>query len=134
MAADENMTALVAVDRGLYGRAELFFSERGTDIRTEVERFLRESLGDERGPKGLPDDPDMNLAARLRCCRDRREADALFDGEGISDRERRIYLLQLCMGFDTSLAFGERPSSIDDEYEFELAIFEEGSWRDFRDM
>lgn len=65
---------------------------------------------------------------RLYLCTEKSQIDTVFKEASISQPLEKINLLRKCMGVET--VYGT-PEEIPDEneYEFECAVFEEGTWR-----
>jgi len=63
-------------------------------------------------------------------CTSKEEVEKVFVGASISDPKDKKDFLQMCMQVEEAfdLPINEKLSDID-EYEYELAIFLEGSWR-----
>lgn len=64
----------------------------------------------------------------LRTCTTRGELDGIFESAGISSPKEKVEMLQRCMGIEKSFGTPENISD-EDDYDFECAVFEEGTWR-----
>lgn len=69
-----------------------------------------------------------DLIKNLSKCTTRTQIDSIFSDAGITDYNERIQLLDKCMGFKRSFGTPEKVS-IESEYDFECATFEDGTWR-----
>lgn len=65
---------------------------------------------------------------RLYGFTEKRQIDALFDEQNITDYDERIKLLHKCMEVEEVYSTPEQASA-EDEYNFTCAVFEEGTWR-----
>ena len=74
------------------------------------------------------EDADNRLLDKLTVCTSQQELDAVFEREGIADLQERCNALRRCMRIQEILGdvgvFSEQ-----DDYDFDCAIFLEGSWR-----
>ncbi|MBQ9239382.1 MAG: hypothetical protein IJ191_08770 [Treponema sp.] len=68
------------------------------------------------------------LLKQLYLCTEKQQIDSLFSESKISDYKDRILLLYKCMGVEEVCSTPEKISD-KDEYEFECAVFVEGTWR-----
>lgn len=68
------------------------------------------------------------ILQNLYTCTDREQIDNLFDKNGVDNLQERIKLLRKCM--DVERVYGTPETLTDkDDYEFECAVFVEGTWR-----
>ena len=68
------------------------------------------------------------ILQHLYTCTDREQIDNLFDKNGVDNLQERIKLLRKCM--DVECVYGTPETLTDkDDYEFECAVFVEGTWR-----
>lgn len=65
---------------------------------------------------------------RLYLCTEKSQIDSVFKDADISDPSEKIRLLRKCMDVENVYGTPEKVSD-EDEYEFECAVFEEGTWR-----
>lgn len=65
---------------------------------------------------------------QLYLCTEKSQIDAVFQEALIVQPKERINLLRKCMDVKSVYATPEKISD-EDEYEFECAVFEEGTWR-----
>lgn len=65
---------------------------------------------------------------RLYLCTEKSQIDTVFKEASISQPLEKINLLRKCMGVEKVYGTPETITD-DDEYEFECAVFEEGTWR-----
>lgn len=65
---------------------------------------------------------------KLYLCTEKSQIDAVFKDASINQPTEKINLLRKCMGVETVYGTPEKISD-EDEYEFECAVFEEGTWR-----
>ena len=68
------------------------------------------------------------ILKNLYTCTDKTQIDDVFDKNGVKDFPERIKLLRRCM--EVEHVYGT-PETLTDEvdYEFECAVFVEGTWR-----
>lgn len=80
---------------------------------------------------------EANLAAydkidsvlkRLYLCTEKSQIDSVFKDAEINIPSEKIKLLRKCMEVENVYGTPEKISD-EDEYEFECAVFEEGTWR-----
>ena len=72
---------------------------------------------------------DNQILEKLNTCTSQHDIDAVFDEEGIYDYRERCNALRRCMRVQETLGdIGISPEK--DDYEFDCAVFLEGSWRD----
>ena len=64
----------------------------------------------------------------LYLCTEKKQIDDLFSSKKISDYKERIKLLYKCMGVEQVYGTPEKLTD-EDEYNFECAVFVEGTWR-----
>lgn len=75
------------------------------------------------------EDADSQLLDKLTVCTSQHDIDAVFDEEGIYDYRERCNALRRCMRVQEILGdIGISPEK--DDYEFDCAVFLEGSLRD----
>ena len=72
---------------------------------------------------------DNRMLEKLNTCTSQHDIDAVFNEEGIHDYRERSNILRRCMRVQEILG-DAGISSEKDEYEFDCAVFLEGSWRD----
>ncbi len=65
----------------------------------------------------------------LYSCTEREQIDSIFSEADIKDFKTRITLLDRCMGVSETYGTPEEDLTDEDEYNFECAVFVEGSWR-----
>lgn len=65
---------------------------------------------------------------KLYLCTAKSQIDSVFDEAAITEPKEKINLLRKCMEVENVYGTPERISD-EDEYEFECAVFEEGTWR-----
>ena len=75
------------------------------------------------------EDADSRLLDKLTACTSQHDIDAVFDEEGIHDYRERCNILRRCMRIQEILG-DVGISSAKDDYEFDCAVFLEGSLRD----
>jgi len=75
------------------------------------------------------EDADSRLLDKLTVCTSQQELDAVFEREGIADYRERCNVLRRCMRVQEILG-DIGISSEKDDYEFDCAVFLEGSLRD----
>ena len=72
---------------------------------------------------------DNRILKKLNTCTSQHDIDAVFDEEGIHGYRERCNALRRCMRIQETLGdIGISPEK--DDYEFDCAVFLEGSWRD----
>lgn len=64
----------------------------------------------------------------LYLCTEKSQVDKVFQDASISVPTEKINLLRKCMGVEAVYGTPEKLSD-EEEYEFECAVFEEGTWR-----
>lgn len=69
-----------------------------------------------------------DVLKRLYLCTEKSQIDDVFRNASISNPAEKIRLLRKCMGVEKVYGTPEKITE-DDEYEFECAVFEEGTWR-----
>jgi hypothetical protein len=69
-----------------------------------------------------------SILKRLYVCTEKAQIDELFVAEQIDDYTERLELLHKCMGVEDVYNTPEK-ITLEDEYDFECAIFVEGTWR-----
>ena len=69
-----------------------------------------------------------SVLKRLYLCTEKSQIDSLFKDAGIMTPSDKIRLLRKCMEIENVYSTPEKVSD-EDEYEFECAVFEEGTWR-----
>jgi len=68
------------------------------------------------------------ILKNLYTCTDKTQIDDVFDKNGVNDFPERIKLLRRCM--EVEHVYGTPETLTDeDDYEFECAVFVEGTWR-----
>lgn len=68
------------------------------------------------------------ILKNLYTCTDKTQIDNVFDKNGVNDFPERIKLLRRCM--EVEHVYGTPETLTDeDDYEFECAVFVEGTWR-----
>ena len=86
---------------------------------------LYEKLGLAKEPLS---EADSRILEKLNTCALQQDIDAVFECEGMPDLRERCNVLRRCMGIQEILGdigvFSEQ-----DDYEFDCAVFLEGSWR-----
>jgi len=75
------------------------------------------------------EDADSRLLDKLTVCTSQQQIDAVFEREGIADLRERCNVLRRCMRVQEILG-DIGISSEKDDYEFDCAVFLEGSLRD----
>jgi hypothetical protein len=65
---------------------------------------------------------------KLYLCTAKSQIDSVFDEAAITEPKEKINLLRKCMEVENVYGTPEKISD-EDEYEFECAVFEEGTWR-----
>lgn len=65
---------------------------------------------------------------KLYLCTAKSQIDSVFDEAAITEPKEKINLLRKCMEVENIYGTPEKISD-EDEYEFECAVFEEGTWR-----
>lgn len=73
-------------------------------------------------------DKIKTVLEKLYLCTEKKQIDTVFEEAGITDFQKRINLLRKCMEVENVYGTPETISS-EEEYEFECAVFEEGTWR-----
>ena len=73
-------------------------------------------------------DKGESIIKSLYTCTARDEIDDVFTKNGISDSFERIQFLRKCMEIESVYETPEEVSP-EDEYDFECAVFVEGTWR-----
>ena len=68
------------------------------------------------------------LIEDLYYCTKEKQIDDVFAKGNITDATEKIQLLRKCMGVTSTFGTIEK-ISVDEEYEFEKAVFMEGTWR-----
>ena len=68
------------------------------------------------------------LLKNLYTCTDKKQIDDVFDKNGVDSLSERIELLRRCMNVECVYGTPETLTDKDD-YEFECAVFVEGTWR-----
>lgn len=69
-----------------------------------------------------------SVLKKLYLCTEKSQIDAVFKDASITSHSEKINLLRKCMGVEKVYGTPEKITE-DDEYEFECAVFEEGTWR-----
>lgn len=69
-----------------------------------------------------------NLLKKLYLCTEKEEIDVLFEENGITDYTERSVLLHRCMGFQNIHSTPD-PAENEDLYNFDVAVFVDGTWR-----
>ena len=69
-----------------------------------------------------------SVLKQLHLCTEKSQIDAVFNKAEINDPSEKIDLLRKCMGVENVYGTPEEVSD-EDEYDFECAVFEEGTWR-----
>lgn len=69
-----------------------------------------------------------NLLKKLYLCTEKEKIDSLFEENGVTDYTERSALLNKCMGFKETFGTSEETSD-EENYEFDCAVFVEGTWR-----
>lgn len=69
-----------------------------------------------------------DVLKRLYLCTEKSQIDDVFREASISNPAEKIRLLRKCMDVEKVYGTPEKITE-DDEYEFECAVFEEGTWR-----
>ena len=85
-----------------------------------------EKLGLIKKPLG---EADNRILEKLNTCTSQHDIDVVFDEEGIHGYSERCDILRRCMRVQEILGDAGIPAEKDD-YEFDCAVFLEGSWRD----
>lgn len=69
-----------------------------------------------------------SVLKRLYLCTEKSQIDSVFKDADINNPSEKISLLRKCMDVENVYGTPEKVSD-EDEYEFECAVFEEGTWR-----
>lgn len=73
-------------------------------------------------------DKISQVLKELYLCTERAQIDKIFSNAKISSPREKINLLRKCMEVENVYGTPEKVSD-EDEYDFECAVFEEGTWR-----
>lgn len=73
-------------------------------------------------------DKISQVLKELYLCTERTQIDKIFSNAKISNPREKIKLLRKCMEVENVYGTPETVSD-EDEYDFECAVFEEGTWR-----
>lgn len=69
-----------------------------------------------------------NVLKQLYLCTEKSQIDSVFSAAEIREPSEKIDLLRKCMEIENVYGTPEKLSD-EEEYEFECAVFEEGTWR-----